>query len=796
MLGAGLVAFLIAAVFGVLLWSGADHRSADRISEHIDLSIERAHELEDLVVGLQRGERGFLLTGDERFLEPWTEARRELPRAARTFEAVEHGSEDEPGARRIADGALSYLHDYSAPLVALAREDRAAARRIVAAGEGNRRLDALLARLGEFVGAERLEAVEPARRSERLAYLAVAVGVAGLVGTVLLVALFFLYLSRAVVTPVRRLAGATGRLAAGELSARVPDTGRRDEIGELGAVFNAMAGSLQEMRDELESQNAELEAQQGELERAVSELADERDRVVALHRFAEHLAAESEVEPLALAILDDLATLGRAELGAIYAVGVNRRDGYRLASSRGFHPDRLDAELEPGDGLAGRALAERAPIAASYGETGLTIAAWGEEISLRHELHLPLVQGDRVLGVVTLARVGEPGFSRADLDALESMAGQASVALSNALALRRARREASVTRAVLDATPDGICLTDVNGQILLANAPMLELSVDLGLSMEGTVHERLLSAADRMSDPDVYRDGMAEIVAHPDGEFRHEYTFADSERSFLGYVAPVRDSTGTLTGRLFILRETTAERQAERLKDELVATVSHELRTPLTSIIGYLEFVLEEADGELMPEHRRFLEVVDRNARRLLDVVGDLLFVAQVEAGRLVLDRKLLEVAGVAAEAVETARPLAEGKGVALRLEAGQNVRVRGDQLRLAQLLGNLVSNAVKFTPEGGTVDVRVVALDGRALLEVADTGIGVPLAEQERMFQRFFRSSRSQEQAVPGTGLGLVICRAIAEAHGGSISFTSTDGVGTTFRVELPLAAGIAEAA
>ena len=191
----------------------------------------------------------------------------------------------------------------------------------------------------------------------------------------------------------------------------------------------------------------------------------------------------------------------------------------------------------------------------------------GDEIALRHELHLPLAYGDRVLGVVTLGRIGDPGFSRAERTLLESMAGQAAVALSNGLALRRARREASITRAVLDATPDGICLTDVEGDILLANAPMLDLAVNvLELPQEGTVHERLLAAADLMDDPEAFRAGMAAIAADPELDSRQEYQVTASGRSFQGYVGPVRDSTGVLVGRVFILRETTAERQAERLR--------------------------------------------------------------------------------------------------------------------------------------------------------------------------------------------------------------------------------------
>jgi signal transduction histidine kinase len=227
--------------------------------------------------------------------------------------------------------------------------------------------------------------------------------------------------------------------------------------------------------------------------------------------------------------------------------------------------------------------------------------------------------------------------------------------------------------------------------------------------------------------------------------------------------------------------------ELDHLKDEFVALVSHELRTPLTSITGYLELVLEDT-GDLTPEQRRFLEIVERNSRRLLRVVGDLLFVAQIESGKLALEREDVDLAAVAAESVDAFRPTAEGKEVELVLETAPLPRLHGDRARLGQLLDNLVSNAVKFTPQGGRVRVTVGPLRDDALVVVTDTGIGVPQAEQRHVFERFFRSSTAQERAIGGTGLGLAIARAIVEAHGGGIDFASVESEGTTFRVRLPL--------
>jgi signal transduction histidine kinase len=226
--------------------------------------------------------------------------------------------------------------------------------------------------------------------------------------------------------------------------------------------------------------------------------------------------------------------------------------------------------------------------------------------------------------------------------------------------------------------------------------------------------------------------------------------------------------------------------ELDALKDEFISLVSHELRTPLTSIRGYVELLLEEKT--LDDEQRRFLAVVDRNSARLLDLVADLLFLAQVDAGKLALELGPVDLKALAGECVESSLPDAAAKGIDLTSSAEPVPMVRGDRTRLAQVLDNLISNALKFTPAGGHVDVRVRATNGAAVLEVQDTGLGLAEDERERLFERFFRSARATESAIQGTGLGLPIAKAIVERHGGRIDLESTLESGTTVRVELPL--------
>jgi signal transduction histidine kinase len=339
--------------------------------------------------------------------------------------------------------------------------------------------------------------------------------------------------------------------------------------------------------------------------------------------------------------------------------------------------------------------------------------------------------------------------------------------------------------ALLDSTLDGICLTDPEGNVLLSNAPLRRLSVEFGLPPFGTVVDRLLTIADLSTEPDRYRERMLALSTNMEPS-EDEFEFADSGRVFRGYTAPVLHPDGSLVGRIWTLREVTADRHLERLRDAFVAAVSHELRTPLTSISGFVE-MLEDEEDDLGADARSYLDVIRRGTTRLQRIVEDLLLVAQIEAERLELNIGSADLAEIAAVAVEAARPAAEEKEIALALNTAGALPLDADAGRLGQVLDNLVSNAIKFTPAGGSVVVSTGDRDGRAHVEVSDSGIGVPQDEIGQLFSRFYRASSATRRAIPGTGLGLVIARAIVEAHGGTISLESREGEGTRVHVQLP---------
>ena len=231
-------------------------------------------------------------------------------------------------------------------------------------------------------------------------------------------------------------------------------------------------------------------------------------------------------------------------------------------------------------------------------------------------------------------------------------------------------------------------------------------------------------------------------------------------------------------------------RELDELKTRFLATVSHELRSPLTSIVSYAELIRDE--DRLSPTAARFLDVISRNAERITKLVGDLLLLSRIEAGMIPLELAQLSVAEVVTEAVQAAAPGAAQQGVTLDGSAPRGPPVLADRARLVQVIDNLIANAVKFTDEGGQVQVIAEVTGREWRIDVQDSGIGIPASEIGQLFDRFFRASNATAAGRPGSGLGLSIVKEVAELHGGRVEVSSTLGAGTAVTLFLPVQATV----
>jgi signal transduction histidine kinase len=229
-------------------------------------------------------------------------------------------------------------------------------------------------------------------------------------------------------------------------------------------------------------------------------------------------------------------------------------------------------------------------------------------------------------------------------------------------------------------------------------------------------------------------------------------------------------------------------RESERLKSDLVNTVSHELRTPLSGVVGFTKLLLTR---EFDPETRRhYLGIVDAQARRLSDLLDDFLDVRRIEEGRFERAKELVDMATLLREEAQLYSQQSSKHEVELEIERAP-LPVMGNPDRLRQVIGNLISNAIKYSPQGGVVEVSADQENGAVRVEVRDEGMGIPLSQQSQIFTKFFRGD-APASGITGTGLGLAVSRDIVESHGGRIGFTSAEGEGTTFFVELPGVNGV----
>ncbi len=374
-----------------------------------------------------------------------------------------------------------------------------------------------------------------------------------------------------------------------------------------------------------------------------------------------------------------------------------------------------------------------------------------------------------------------------------------------------------VQNIVNGATGIAIIGTDETGRITLFNPGaqrLLGYAPDEVLGHFTTMFHTAAALSEQARELGV-RDDFSEIVqalvspkragtdlrfVRKDGAERtHSMTLTrmvDDRGNVTGYVSTSEDVTERVQAATALQEALDKERRAvenlrevDVVKDAFVSSVSHELRTPLTSIVGYLEMLREGEFGNLNSHQSDAVRRVADNSARLLSLIDDLLTLSRVQDEGMSQVDRVFDLRDVVQAGHDVVAPAWARRGLAVDLELPQDpVPMLGDRDMMERVVVNLVGNAVKFTPDGGRVAIRLRREGDDALLEVSDTGIGIPVEEQDQLFARFFRSSTAQKQAIPGSGLGLSIARAVVTKHGGSVTVESALDRGTTFRVRLPV--------
>lgn len=343
-------------------------------------------------------------------------------------------------------------------------------------------------------------------------------------------------------------------------------------------------------------------------------------------------------------------------------------------------------------------------------------------------------------------------------------------------------------RSAFDAAAIGMALVGLDGRFLQVNRSLCQI-VGYGESeLEGLTFQVITHPDDLEADLSLVQQLIDGLI--PNYSMEKRYFHKDGSVVWIMLsVSLVRSDDGEPLYFVSQIQDVTRAREAERLRDEFVSTVSHELRTPLTSIAGYVDLLLDGADGEVSGTTEHFLTIVQQNGRRLIALVNDLLDMSRIDAGQIGLCREEVNLAAQLHEVAAAFAPQVAAKRQTLRLELPEALpSIWVDAQRGAQIFANLISNAHKYTPQGGSIAVVAVPEVDAVRIDVVDSGIGLSAEEQERLFTRFFRASHRAARAERGTGLGLAITRALVELHGGTISVRSEPEQGSTFSVVLPM--------
>jgi len=353
-------------------------------------------------------------------------------------------------------------------------------------------------------------------------------------------------------------------------------------------------------------------------------------------------------------------------------------------------------------------------------------------------------------------------------------------------AFERARRQEVFRNEVLDAVSFGVLAFDREGTLTLMNEAH-RLSLAEFHAPAGAMVHPVVYRADRVTAflPDERPVARALRGESFDDEMIWVGEPGSRRAAYAVTSRPLSAPGGEYDGQVVVVRDVTRELDAIEARDDLVASVSHDLRTPITSILGYLELVLE--DDDIDERNRKMVGIAHRNSERLLSLVSDLMHAASQADVQAPMTFQPYDVGYTVDEAIESQRPMIEGQGLRLETDIDDRALCVVDPLRMRQVLDNLLTNAVKYNRKGGLVRVSLHDDGTFVRITVSDTGVGISATDQERLFERYFRTESARQSSVHGSGLGLNITAEIIKEHGGELAVSSTPGVGSTFEIILP---------
>ncbi|MFT8322039.1 MAG: ATP-binding protein [Bacillus sp. (in: firmicutes)] len=586
--------------------------------------------------------------------------------------------------------------------------------------------------------------------------------------------------------PLSDFAIAANEIAKGNDTEIKIEIKRKDELATLSVAFSRMYQSIQEKEQDLLTQNEELIAQQDELYAQQSQLEEILKKIKyneeTLYRrnlLINNLSSSFDKKQVLKSIIQNMCDLIKADKGIIAMMGEEAYAGFGI-SENGAKQFKEYIYT----GMYYRLKEQQIPIIIKR-QLASQEKGYHEEIAYVYDLYIPVLSANKeIIAIMMFSRYSD-GFIQFKMEEFMALAKQIGISLDKINLFEQTEKDKILKQDILNNVQEGIQLVGTNGEIMQVNRKFCEImgydeNVD---SLVGQSWDNWTTQLAKFLDGDTSVINFIQGSLEKNSNSSNAYPIKNGNKVINVYAEGLYRGKAKF-GTVFVYRDITKEFEVDKMKSEFVSTVSHELRTPLASILGFTELMINR---DLKPDkQKKYLSTIYGEAKRLTALINDFLDVQRMEAGKQTYEKKYVEISPIMEKIIEVQRINATNHVINMHSSL-DNTYIIGDKLKLEQAFTNILSNAIKYSPEGGLIDIHIYEENDKLNLAVMDKGLGIPEGEISKLFTKFYRVDNTDRRKIGGTGLGLAIVQEIMTAHEGEVTVQSQLGKGSTFILSFP---------